>query len=110
MTKKIVDYDPITGITTTFDYDHSTDLTIVGREQDVEAALENNKRLQNDEQYSKDGIRDSWWHEAFIPNIIIEKWKAEYGVDVFNKNDIQRVKKLLNDPQYRYLKTTTKRI
>ncbi len=110
MTKKIVDFDPLTGITTTFDYDHLTDTTIIGREQDLTPALDRNKRLQNDPEYWRKGVKDSWSHEAFIPNIIIEKWKQEYGVDVFNKNDIRKVKKLLNDPQYRYLKTTTKRI
>lgn len=110
MSKRVVDYDPYTGITTTFDYDHSNDITIIGREQDITPALERNKMLQNDDQYSKDGIRDSWWHEAFIPNIIIEKFKNEFGVDIFNKNDIKKVKQLLNDPQYRYLKTTAKKI
>ena len=110
MAKRIVDYDPISGITTTFDYDHSSDITIVGREQDVEAAIEQNKRLQNDTQYSKDGIKNGWWHEAFIPNIVIEMWRNQYGVDVYNKDHWKRVTALLNDPQWRYLKTTAGRI
>ncbi len=43
---------------------------------------------------------------AKIPNIVIEKWKAEFGVDVLNKDHWPKVKKLLNDPEYRWLKTT----
>jgi hypothetical protein len=104
--KRIVDYDPFTGMTTTFDYDHVTDTTIIGREQDVSLLLDSNKRLQNDAEYSKKGIRDGWWHYAKIPPLIIEKWRNEFGIDVFNKDHTQAVYKKLNDPEYRYLKTT----
>lgn len=110
MTKRVIDYDPFTGVTTTFDYDHSNDLTIVGREQDIQPALDRNKALQNNDQYSKDGIKECWWHEAFIPNVIIEKWKLEEGIDVFDKNDAKKVKQKLNSPEYLYLKTTAKKI
>jgi len=110
MAKGVVDYDPFSGITTSFEYDSVNDITIIGRTQDVEPALERNKRLQNDTQYSKDGIKESWWHEAFIPNMIIEKWKLEEGIDVFNKNDRKKVKSKLNSPEYRYLKTTAGKI
>ena len=110
MSKRIIDYDPYTGVTTTFDYDHSNDITIIGREQDIQPALERNKALQLDEQYSKDGIKASWWHEAFIPNIVIEKFKNEFGLDIFNKNHIGAIKKKLNDPEYLYLRTTASKI
>ena len=106
MTKRIVDYDPFTGVTTTFDYDPATDTTYVGREQLVEPAIDLNKARQNDPNYSKDGIKREWWHEAFIPNIVIEKWKTELGVDLFNKDHLKKVKSLLNSPEYKYLKTT----
>ena len=42
---------------------------------------------------------------ASIPLIIIEKWKRELGVDVMNKDHMPKVKQLLNDPQYRFLRT-----
>ena len=42
---------------------------------------------------------------ASIPLIIIEKWKAEHGVDIMNKDHWHRVKQLLNDPEYRFLRT-----
>lgn len=106
--KKIVDYDPFTGITTYFDYDHATDTTIVGAEQDVSRLLESNKILQNDESYTKQGIKDGWWQYASYPAVIIEKWLNEYGVNVFNKDHEKKVFELTNRPEYRYLKTTTK--
>ena len=107
--KRIVDYDPHTRITTTFDYTPDG-MVILGSEADITPVLEQNKALQNHDDYSKQGIKDSWWHYATIPMIVIEKWKNELGVDVFNKDHAKRVKKLLNDPQYRYLKTTAKMV
>lgn len=98
----------MTGLTTYFEYDAVSDTTKVGAEQDCSLLLEANKILQNDESYTKKGIKDSWWHYASYPAIIIEKWKNEYGVDVFNKDHQKKVLELTNRPEYRYLKTTTK--
>lgn len=106
MAKRIVDYDPYTGVTTTFDYDHVSDTTYIGMYQDVSVILDRNKALQNDEDYSKNGIKTEWWHMCKIPNIVIEKWKNEKGVDVLNKDHWPAVKKLLNDPEWKWLKTT----
>lgn len=109
MTKRVLEYDPLTGITTSVEYVPETDTTIVHREQDtVGLILDANKALQNDEKFTKDGIKNSWWHYAQIPNIIIEKWLNEHGVDLYNKDHQKAVFRLLNQPEYRYLKTTTK--
>jgi hypothetical protein len=107
LAKRIVDYDPFTRVTTTFDYDHVSDTTYVGTYQDITPILELNKALQNDENYSKDGIKDEWWHMCKIPNLVIEKWRNEKGIDVLNKDHWPAVKKLLNDPEYKWLKTTS---
>jgi len=106
--KRVLDYNPYTGITTTFDYDPVTEMTIIGRESDPTAYIEYGKDLQKNEDYSKEGIRKGWWHYGILPPIIIEKWKNEFGVDVFNKDHEKAVFRLLNQPEYRYLKTTTK--
>ena len=98
----------MTGITTYFDYDHLHDETLIMREQDVSSILEANKAMQNEEQTTKDGIKNSWWHYAQVPNIVIEKWLTEYGVDFYNKDHKKKIFWLLNQPEYRYLKTTTK--
>jgi len=108
MAKRILDYDPLTAITTTFDYDHATDETIIGRHQDVGLILDMNKAVANDDEITKIGIKSGWWQYATIPNIIIEKFRTEHGVDFFNKDHSKAVFRLLNQPEYRYLKTTTK--
>ena len=109
MAKRVLEYDPLTGITTSVDYVPESDTTVVYREQnDVNLILDGNKVLQNDDQFTKDGIRDGWWKYATIPNIVIEKWLNEHGVDVYNKDHQKAVYRLLNRPEYRYLKTTVK--
>lgn len=105
MTRRILDHDAMTGITTYHSYDHATKQTVIESEQDVEPIIEQNIALYNDDDYKKKGIKNSWWHVANIPNNIINKWLLEDGIDVFNKNHFDRVKKKLQDPDYRYLRT-----
>lgn len=108
MSKRILDYDPETGVTDVFEYDPLTDTTTLSRQQDVETILEDNKLLQNNDDYWKHGVKNDFAHYATIPLILIEKWLNEEGLDVFNKNHEKRVFQKLNSPEYRYLKTTTK--
>ena len=108
MAKRIIDYDPLTGMSTFFDYDHSTDTTIVSYEQDVSTILEENKKMQNCADLTKWGIKNDWWLYARYPAIVIQKWLNEYGVNVFDENHQKKVFELTNRPEYRYLKTTTK--
>jgi hypothetical protein len=42
--------------------------------------------------------------------IIIEKWKVEEGIDVFNPDHINRVRAKLNSNEYKYLRTSSGRI
>jgi hypothetical protein len=108
LTKRVLDYDPLTRITTYFEYHPETDTAVTFREQDVSLILEANKVLQNNDEVTKRGIKNGWWHYAVIPNIVIEKWLNELGVNVYNKDHSKKVFQLLNQPEYRYLKTTTK--
>ena len=105
--KRLLDYDPYTGIKTFHTYDSLTNKTYIEYEQDVDPWIELNKKLQNDEQYSRDGIKKEWWHIAQIPLIIQHKWLKEDGIDVYNKDHWHRVMKKLRDPDYRYLRTTS---
>lgn len=111
MAKQILDYDPLTGITTSFDYIEDGDIAVVHREQDVSLILDANKAIQNDENIWKQGVKNEWAHYAQIPNIVLEKWRTEHGVDAWKKESWEKngpVWKLLNSPEYKYLKTTTK--
>ena len=110
MAKRLLDYDPDTGVSEYFHYDAHTDTTVVETVQDVEPILNRNKDLTNDEDYTKVGMKKEMWHYASIPLVVQMRWLNEYGMENWpmhphNKDLLFR---LLNSPEWRYLKTTGK--
>lgn len=104
--KRLLDHNPVTGLTEIFHYNESTDVSTIEVRQDVSGALELAKAMRNDEEYSKKGIKEDWWHLAHIPDSIILKMKFEDGVDVYDRNDWKAVGRLL-DTKYSNFKTTS---
>lgn len=92
-------------IKTNFKYDHDTDSMVVNRVQDVQPLLELNKKELNGDSMYGPAVNKGMRKVASIPLVIIEKWKRELGVDVFNKDHMPRVKQILNDPEYKWLRT-----
>ena len=70
--------------------------------QDIQPLVDYNKNLQENDHLMSDELRLS----ARIPMTVYYEWKSKFGVDVFNPNHKEGVKKLLNSADYRYLKTT----
>ena len=70
--------------------------------QDIQPLVDSNKNLQENDHLMRDELRLS----ARIPMTVYYEWKSKFGVDVFNPNHKEGVKKLLNSADYRYLKTT----
>jgi len=83
------------------------DLTVI-RSEDVEPALEANKALYT----SNDGYSPSreMRRAASIPMSIVEKWRNELGVNVFDQDHLPAVRKLLNSSEYLYLRTAPGRL
>ena len=106
MIKRDLAYDPLTGLKTIHHFDEQTGETHLQYVQDVEALIDRNKALHNTE-HQKKGIKNSWMHAATIPDIVQLQWKKKYGVDIYNQDHWPKIKKLLNSPEYRYLKTGT---
>ena len=92
-----------------FHYDESTKKTVIRTTQDVEPYLEQNKKLYNldDRGWSKSG---SWRRVASIPNSVAMKWRNEEGIDVFNRNHWDAIRRKLNDPSYVFLRTAPGKI
>ena len=74
--------------------------------QDIKPLIDSNKKLQQEDHHIADDFRLS----ARIPMTVYYEWKNKYGVDMFDPNHKEGVKKLINSPEYRYLKTTSRRI
>lgn len=100
MSKRLLDFDPVTGLLTYHNYDAQTDTTTISYEQDAEPILDRNKAAQNE----ASGPMGDFVHAASIPASIVLKWRIEKGVDIYNKDHLPAVKRLLNDPEWRYLK------
>lgn len=104
--KRVLDHNPQTGLTEIFHHNEATDTTTIEVVQDVSLAMDMAQALRNHDSYSKEGIKQDWWHLAHIPDSIILKMKFEDGVDVYDRNDWPAVGRLLND-KYSKFKTTS---
>jgi hypothetical protein len=71
---------------------------------DVEANIEHAKRAANGDLAAKTG--DQFRMAAHIPAVIIMQWLSE-GIDIFSSDPEQKakVRRRLNDPDWRYLRT-----
>lgn len=93
---------------TRFVTDPMTGSLTVHRGEDVEPLLEQNKALAA----SGDGYAPSreLRRAASIPMAVVEKWRNELGVDVFNPDHLPAVRRLLNSSEYLYLRTAPGRL
>jgi hypothetical protein len=105
MAKRLLSSDPLTGIKTYHHYDYQSDVTTIESVQNIEPILTMNKEAAKEADYQGNGIKSGWWHAGTIPNIIIEKWLNEDGIDFFNRDHWKAVKAKLNSPEWRYLRT-----
>lgn len=103
--------NPISGASEAWYWDPDNERFHIKSTHDVTDILAANKRQANaslDTRYGKEALH----HVAEIPNAVIVKLKREFGIDIFDMNpDMQRkFKRLLDDPEWRYLKTTVKKL
>lgn len=107
MTKRLLDFNPLSGEKVWFEYDQAIDSMTIKHEQDVSKHLDIAHARMIDDNYTRKGIKNDMLHYAHLPNIVIMKMLAEDGVDVASKNDEKRVFELLNT-KYKRFKTTNK--
>lgn len=100
LSESLLDYDPLTGAKEWFSEDADGNC-FVRYEQDISANLDFNKESQANGDLDK---RSDMWHAANIPNLILMEWKNKHGVEFWNKDHADGVKRLLNSDEYRYLR------
>ena len=103
--KRVIDYDPMTGITEIFHDDIGSDKWAIETVQNVGPQLEAAKDMRNDSENTKQGIKNGMWHYAHIPNMVITKMINEDGINPYNPNHATDLGKLI-DRKYPYLKVT----
>lgn len=91
------------GVITRVHRDSGGRTVVVERIQDVEPILERNKALQSVPQKSDWGR-----HIASIPNVILERWIHEEGVNYLalpGDEFARLIRRKLRDPDWRHLRT-----
>ena len=92
--------------------DESAGQFTIERVQDVEPILDNNKRLLNDGTNGYSKTKDLK-RVASIPLVVIEQWMKKDGVNFLSLSGPERQKylrKKLNDPDNRWLRTSDGRL
>ena len=98
--KKVIDYDPLTGITQTFHGSDDGESFTVQTTQDTTDIIDENRNSQNEGLNKNSDL----WHAASIPIIVQMEWLTKHGVDLYNKDHWHGVKRLLNSSDYAYLR------
>lgn len=106
--KRILSVDPTTQTTTIHHHDHTTGKSYIQEHQDVSKIIKRNKELQNWDAYQSYQRKQDYKHIATIPNNVIVEIKHKYGIDVFKKEDLPRLERLLMSNEYKYLRTVDK--
>lgn len=95
--------DNIGGMRTYIGSGDEDDTVLIKREFDsasTNAILDRNKASQVD---SHDK-RSEMWHAASIPVSVMYEWLTKFGINAWNPAHRDGVMRLLNDPDYRYLR------
>lgn len=104
---RFLDYDPLTGMTQLFHYNPDSDQVVIEYQQDVTPILEQNKQAYLDTDKHKRQAKEEWAHYATIPDVVQMEWAIKHGVHFWDKNHTKAWGRLLNSPDYAYLRRTT---
>lgn len=106
---RLLDYDPLTGIRTTFDYDHASDTAIIGYDDPfgmTDKVLDWNKqRKANAAKTAKQAKRDMV-HYARIPPMAQLDMMQRHGVKCWEREHQQKVMDLLATNEYEDCRVT----
>lgn len=107
---RVIDYDPLTGVTETFQYDEATDTVHHGFHQ-TEEALEHIVKLNKHEREHKKRLGDNYYdHYARIPVTVQYEWLHKFGLDWGNRDHQKDCLKLLERPEYNVWKCTDRKL
>lgn len=98
-------YDPVTGISTFFDYDEETDRAILKREQDVEGVLKYAAECRRQDTTRENLKRDDYFclHSTIPALVEVELMKK--GMSLGREEDLPKIAREI-ETNYPYLKCT----
>lgn len=101
--KKILDVDPVTGLTEIFHKDPGSDKFTIQTVQNVGPVLEHNKKLLNND--TGNYRNGNFHHIASVPHVVIEQWRKELGDDPLAKRNRKWFIAKLNDRDNKFMRT-----
>ena len=96
----LLDYNPVTGMREWISTDEDGN-SFIRYEQDVSAVLDHNKEMQANNDLDR---RSDMWLAARLTDGIMLEWKSKHGIEAWNPDHAEGVKRLLNSNEYRYLR------
>ena len=104
------EYNPVRGITTEYYAKQNGDV-FIRRVAEAQGLVDANKRhLNNISDWGRKKHVSASQTIGRIPPLLAEQWATEAGVRMFTPEFNALVKRKLNDPDYKYLKTVTGRV
>lgn len=102
--KRLLEHDQHRGLTINY-VGHGDGTFSLEYVQDVEPLLDENKAKQSAgrEYYARD---KDMWKVASVPVTVQYEWIRRYGVDPLKPENEKLLARLLNDPEWRYLRTS----
>lgn len=107
MSKRLLDYDPVTGVSEYFVKNYGEKGFHIQTTQDVAPILKRNKQLKND---SPEHWRGDMHHVASIPLVIWQQWWRELGSDPMAKENRAWLTARLNNRDWCNLRTKEGRL
>lgn len=107
MDKRLLDFDPTSGLETWFHYDEHTDTTTIEEKANLHPLHSTNYENRKDDDLTKQGIKKGMWMYARIHPLEQTKFLRKYGFSVFEKGREKEVLKILNtDDDFKLCKAT----
>ena len=75
----LIEIDPLTGATETYDYDHSTGNLIFTKSLEIDPLLDANVASYNDGGQAWRGQHNDMWRVASVPPIELQAWLNEFN-------------------------------
>jgi hypothetical protein len=107
MARKFLDYNPNTGLLTSTAFEDGRN--VVKYEQDCSQHFDRAAELRADPSRWQQGVKDSFAHAAFVPDVVILDMLTRFGVNFYDRKQTPRVMQLL-ETEYPKCKTTDKKL
>ncbi len=109
MATRLLDHDPITGVTTWHEFDEVTKNTKIHYEFNhlqTDAVLDHNHRRMNDGTNGWSPTKE-WKYVAEIPASVQLEWLVTRGIDIRDPNDWPKIRSMLNSSEWAKLRTSS---